>query len=150
MNVSKSKYLTYCIGVNKAITRVLELVEKEKEVFMLGEVVHNPYVVNMLIDKGVKIVKDIEDVPDDSTLIIRAHGTTCDTYKRADEKGLEIIDATCSIVTKNQKLVSDLEASGYTVVLIGDKNHDEVISITSFANSPQYPIKMTSWKIRIN
>lgn len=138
MQVIKSKYLTYCIGVKKAIDRVLNLLEEnpDKKIYMLGEIVHNPHVVRMLMEKGVKTVKGIEEVPDKSVLVIRAHGTTFDITKQINERELEVVDATCSIVLNNQKLVRALEDKGYTIVLIGDRLHDEVISIISYAQNP--------------
>lgn len=138
MKVVTSKYLSYCAGVKEAINNVLELQKKrnDKKLYMLGEIVHNPHVVNMLCKKGVKTVEDINEVPDDGILIIRAHGATKEVYQEARKRGLEIVDATCHIVLKNQKLVQQYEEDGYTVIMIGDKKHDEVVSIVSYAKHP--------------
>ncbi|WP_346898328.1 4-hydroxy-3-methylbut-2-enyl diphosphate reductase [Clostridium sp. UBA7503] len=137
MKVHKSKYLNYCVGVNRAMEMAIDITEKtDDEVYMLGEIVHNPNASKIICDKGVKIVDDIDEIPNKSIIIIRAHGTTNETYKRAIEKELSVIDATCKMVQYNQQLVKVAESEGYTVVLIGDKNHDEVKSIMSYAENP--------------
>jgi 4-hydroxy-3-methylbut-2-en-1-yl diphosphate reductase len=138
MQINISKYIGYCSGVNQAIKNATTLVEHypAQRFYMLGEIVHNQFVVNRLQDKGIKIVYSIEEIPIGSTVIIRAHGTTLSTYDAIRERNLNIVDGTCPFVLRSQNLVRDIEQKNYKLVMIGDKEHPEVQSITSFSKSP--------------
>lgn len=95
---------------------------------MLGEIVHNEHVVRELDQAGIQVIHALDQISS-GTLIIRAHGETPETYRTAQKKGLTIIDATCPLVLEIHAYTRQLQAEGYTVVVIGDHEHDEVIGI---------------------
>lgn len=126
----------FCFGVSRAITLVKDTAKKyPQKTYLLGEIVHNQYVVDDLEKNyGVQTVSSIEDIPDNSVIIIRAHGTTPETYKKAQEKKLIIVDATCPIVTQVHQLVKKLASENKEIIYIAsDMNHDEAIGVLSQA-----------------
>jgi len=117
----------FCAGVDRAI----EIVERALEVYgapvyVRHEIVHNKYVVEDLRAKGAVFVDEVDDVPDGALLIFSAHGVSKAVRRRADERGLRIIDATCPLVTKVHLALLRYYANGDQVVLIGHAGHPEV------------------------
>jgi len=86
-----------------------------------------------LRDQGIIPVKELDDVNEGAAVVIRAHGVTPDVMDRAEDKGLDVIDGTCSWVTQEQKELAALVEEGYTVVLLGTPNHPEVVGLLGFA-----------------
>ena len=97
MEITVGKLSGFCNGVKYAIEMANKAMKDEK-VYCLGEIVHNDRVINDLADKGMITVKDIEEIPNNSKVIIRAHGEIKEVYDRAKEKNLTIIDLTCGNV----------------------------------------------------
>jgi len=117
----------FCAGVNRAI----EIVERALDLFgapiyVRHEVVHNRFVVDGLRDKGAIFVDELEDVPDNGTVIFSAHGVSQAVRKEAAERELKVFDATCPLVTKVHMEVMRHEESEEEVVLIGHAGHPEV------------------------
>jgi 4-hydroxy-3-methylbut-2-enyl diphosphate reductase len=117
----------FCAGVNRAI----EIVERALDLFgapiyVRHEVVHNRFVVDGLRDKGAIFVDELEDVPDNGTVIFSAHGVSQAVRKEAAERGLRVFDATCPLVTKVHLEVSRHEKAAEEVVMIGHAGHPEV------------------------
>lgn len=117
----------FCAGVDRAI----EIVERALELFgapiyVRHEVVHNRYVVNNLRDKGVVFVDELEEVPDDGTVIFSAHGVSQMVRSEAQQRRLRVFDATCPLVTKVHLEVSRFSEQGSECVLIGHAGHPEV------------------------
>ncbi|MBL1278387.1 MAG: 4-hydroxy-3-methylbut-2-enyl diphosphate reductase [Ectothiorhodospiraceae bacterium] len=117
----------FCAGVNRAI----EIVERALDLFgapiyVRHEVVHNRFVVDGLRDKGAIFVDELEDVPDDGTVIFSAHGVSQAVRLEAEERGLNVFDATCPLVTKVHMEVVRYEKTKQEVVLIGHAGHPEV------------------------
>ena len=131
MKILVAKDAGYCFGVRDAV----ELAKKSgidyKEVYMLGDIVHNEQVVSDLSKKGSKVVKNLEEIPKDKPVLFRAHGTDPETWKAAQKKKLNIIDATCPLVTEIHEEIKSLEEEGRRTIIIGDHNHDEVVGIAS-------------------
>ncbi|MBQ4084130.1 MAG: 4-hydroxy-3-methylbut-2-enyl diphosphate reductase [Alphaproteobacteria bacterium] len=124
----KVEYLSprgFCFGVTRAID-MLTKATKEKP-YVLHEIVHNDFVVSFFKEQGVIFVENIEDIPNGKTLVISAHGVGKNIYERAKEKGLKIIDTTCPFVKKSHLFVQSLEQKKRPVILIGKKNHAEII-----------------------
>ena len=101
------------------------------EVYMLGDIVHNEQVVSDLSKKGSKVVKNLDEIPKDKPVLFRAHGTDPETWKAAQKKKLNIIDATCPLVTEIHEEIKSLEEEGRRTIIIGDHNHDEVVGIAA-------------------
>jgi 4-hydroxy-3-methylbut-2-enyl diphosphate reductase len=101
-----------------------------KDLYTLGPLIHNPQAVKFLEELGVKVKNRIENIPK-GTVIFRSHGVSLRDLKKAREKRLHIIDATCPIVKKAQFFAKFLYRHGYTVLIVGDPHHPEVEAIQS-------------------
>ncbi|HBT20517.1 MAG TPA: bifunctional 4-hydroxy-3-methylbut-2-enyl diphosphate reductase/30S ribosomal protein S1 [Peptococcaceae bacterium] len=141
MEIIIADYAGFCFGVKRAI----ELAEKtlqinKKPVYSLGPLIHNPQVVEKFEKMGLKNIEGIEDVSE-GTLIIRSHGAVPEVFAEAEKKDLKLVDATCPFVKRAQRLVQDLKEKGYQVVVVGDKNHPEVIALVGWADNKAIVIK---------
>lgn len=117
----------FCAGVDRAIEivdRALELLGKP--IYVRHEVVHNRFVVEGLKKKGAVFVDELHQVPDDSTVIFSAHGVSKAVENEAKQRGLNVFDATCPLVTKVHMEVISSAKKGHSVILIGHKGHPEV------------------------
>ncbi len=117
----------FCAGVDRAI----EIVERALElygapIYVRHEVVHNRYVVKNLKEKGAVFVEELEEIPDDSTVIFSAHGVARVVQNAAAGRELRVLDATCPLVTKVHTEVSRYGREGRTVILVGHAGHPEV------------------------
>lgn len=122
----------FCSGVSSAIEKALSL---NRKAFCLGRLVHNGTVVEQLNKQGVVTVSSVEEVPDGETLIIRAHGAPPEVFSRAAEKGLTVVDATCPYVKAIQQKAKKYHDNGYLIVLVGDKDHPEIMGINGWCNN---------------
>lgn len=132
MEIVVGKYSGFCNGVANAVNRANEVIDKYHEVYSLGEIVHNEDVVLTLVKKGMKIINSIEDVPEKSKVIIRAHGEKKEVYNYANSHNIELIDLTCPKVKFIRDKINNYR-NEYFIVIIGKKNHPETISNLSFA-----------------
>jgi 4-hydroxy-3-methylbut-2-enyl diphosphate reductase len=123
----------FCYGVREAIDAARIAAAEGKPTHTLGQVVHNEGVIAQLREQGIKSVKELDEVQEGAAVVIRAHGVTPEVMARAEAKGLEVIDGTCSWVTQEQKELAKLVEEGYTVVLLGTPNHPEVVGLLGFA-----------------
>jgi len=128
MKINLAKSAGFCFGVRKAITTALETAKSEKSVYMLGDIVHNEKVVKQIKAAGIKKISRLSQGKD-KTLLIRAHGCSRNTLERALKLGYKVIDATCPMVKEIHKIARNLEDNGYQIIIIGDKQHDEVQGI---------------------
>ncbi len=118
----------YCAGVDRAIETVDRLLaERGAPVYVRGEIVHNQYVVRTLADKGAVFVDTPEEVPEGNLIVLSAHGSAPDIYERCARRNLEVVDATCPLVSKVHAEVRRYAGRGATVLLVGHEDHDEVI-----------------------
>ena len=131
MKILVAKDAGYCFGVRDAVKLAKKSGTDYKEVYMLGDIVHNEQVVSDLSKKGSKVVKNLDEIPKDKPVLFRAHGTDPETWKTAQKKKLNIIDATCPLVTEIHEEIKSLEEEGRRTIIIGDHNHDEVVGIAS-------------------
>lgn len=119
----------FCFGVKRAIKMANEAIDQNPSVKALGPLIHNPQVVSAFHRRGLEVVGDLEQVSDESTVIIRSHGVGPEVKDRAVTRGLRVVDTTCPFVTKAQQYAAKLVAENYKVVMIGDRNHPEVIGV---------------------
>ena len=118
----------FCAGVDRAIDIVeLALQVCPPPVYVRREIVHNRHVVEALRAKGAHFVDELHEVPDDATVIFSAHGVSPAVRQEAAERGLHIIDATCPLVTKVHLEAVRYAREGYSIVLVGHADHDEVV-----------------------
>ncbi|MBX2836015.1 MAG: 4-hydroxy-3-methylbut-2-enyl diphosphate reductase [Gammaproteobacteria bacterium] len=117
----------FCAGVDRAIDIVERAIELYgAPIYVRHEVVHNKYVVDQLRDQGAVFVDELDEVPDDSTVIFSAHGVSKQVEDTANERGLQVFDATCPLVTKVHMEVVKYARQGKEVILIGHSGHPEV------------------------
>jgi 4-hydroxy-3-methylbut-2-enyl diphosphate reductase len=128
MKINLAKSAGFCFGVKRALKIALDTVGKGKRVCMLGDIVHNEDVVREIERAGIKKIRTLGKGKN-KTLLIRAHGAPINTIKKALNCGYKIIDATCPMVKEVHKIAKDMEKKGYKIIVIGDKNHDEVHGI---------------------
>ena len=125
MEIRKASVQGFCFGVAITVKKAEEAIASREKVTTLGHVVHNPQMVASLESRGLNNAGSVDDV-DNGSLFVRAHGLPVDVYEKAKTKGLEIIDATCPMVTKIHVQAEKLKADGYKIVVIGDPSHPEV------------------------
>jgi 4-hydroxy-3-methylbut-2-en-1-yl diphosphate reductase len=117
----------FCAGVVRAIDIVKIALETfGAPIYVRREIVHNRYVVNELAEKGAIFVHEIDDVPDGQRVIYSAHGVSPAVRDRSKGRGLKVIDATCPLVTKVHIEAVKFAKQGYSLVLIGHRDHDEI------------------------
>src|SRR5438045_4611218 len=118
----------FCAGVVRAIDTVEKALKLYgPPVYVRREVVHNRHVVETLRQKGAMFVDELDEVPADATVIFSAHGISPAVREDAQRRGLRVIDATCPLVTKVHLEAVRYAREGYSIVLIGHEDHDEVI-----------------------
>ncbi|MBN1192964.1 MAG: 4-hydroxy-3-methylbut-2-enyl diphosphate reductase [Coriobacteriia bacterium] len=132
MKVVVARHAGVCYGVERALKLAEEAVAVGGEVSTLGPLIHNPQAVLALQAKGVSVASSLEDVSS-GTLVIRSHGVDPAVIAAAQDKGLEVIDATCPFVSAAHHCAADLSESGYAVVIVGESDHPEVEGILAHA-----------------
>lgn len=140
MEVVVGKLAGFCFGVNHAVVEANKLIDNEKNVYCLGEIVHNAQVIEKLEAKGMKTVESLDEVPDGSTVIFRAHGEAESVYKKAESKNLKVVDLTCGKVKAIHIKVSRNKVDSF-IIIIGKKTHPEVIGIKGFAGENSFVIQ---------
>lgn len=130
----------FCAGVKRAVDILaitLEKYKNERQVYVLHEIVHNRYIVEDFKKQGVVFVSSIEDIKDNrGILIFSAHGVSKSIEDEAKRKGVQVIDATCPLVSKVHKEAKRYEDSGKELILIGHENHPEVKGIIGRVSNP--------------
>jgi 4-hydroxy-3-methylbut-2-enyl diphosphate reductase len=117
----------FCAGVDRAIEIVERALAKfGAPIYVRHEIVHNTYVVNDLKAKGAIFIEELADVPAGATLVFSAHGVSQAVRREAAERGFQVFDATCPLVTKVHVEVAKLSREGYEFIMIGHKGHPEV------------------------
>ena len=126
-----------CNGANKAISLAYKLKNdnKDKNIYIYKELLHNPYVINELKENGIFCIDDLSILKDDDIVIIRAHGETKETFEYLDSRGIEYYDATCVNVKKVHEIVIDKYNEGNKIIIVGKKSHPEVIGTNSWCNN---------------
>ena len=100
MKILVAKDAGYCFGVRDAVNLAHKTGQEYEEVYMLGDIVHNESVVSELNKSGSIVVNSLDEIPQDKPVLFRAHGTDPNIWKKAQKKKLNIIDATCPLVTE--------------------------------------------------
>lgn len=140
MEVIVGKFAGFCAGVKRAVDMTEEVVKNSKDIYCLGEVVHNRQIIDKLETEGLKIVYDIKDVPAGSKMIIRAHGESEVIYELAKQRNIEILDTTCGNVIAIHNKIKKARTDSF-IIVIGEKNHPEVIGHIGFAGENYYVIE---------
>ncbi|MBQ3116579.1 MAG: 4-hydroxy-3-methylbut-2-enyl diphosphate reductase [Clostridia bacterium] len=132
MKILKGKNAGFCFGVKRAVTRAKSLSGENN--YVLGEIIHNEAVVEDLKNRGIKTINSIDEVEikKGDKVLIRTHGEPKSTFDKLENIGAEIIDCTCPFVKDIQKIVNEHHEKGYTIAIIGDKNHPEIKAINGW------------------
>lgn len=130
MEIVLGKTAGFCYGVKRAVEGVKEELEKEENVYCLGEIVHNKSVIRDLEAKGVTFINDVSQSK--GKTIIRAHGVTKKVYEELSKNKIEFKDFTCPNVVKIHKIAEEYRKKDYFIILVGVNNHPESIGTISF------------------
>ena len=139
MKIIIGKTAGFCFGVKNAVTKTEKELIKNKNIYCLGELVHNNQVTEELIKNGAKFIENIEEAKE--KVVIRAHGIEKNIYKKAAELGLDLIDLTCPKVLYIHKVAEEYADNGYYIFVIGKAEHPEVIGTVSFCGNSYYIIE---------
>ena len=145
MIINKIEPQGFCKGVTNAIRIVKETLEKEKNIYLLGEIIHNKNVIKELTDLGAITISSkeknrlelLDEIPS-GTVIFSAHGVSPLVYQKAKDKNLNIVDATCPMVLLVHNNIIKKINEGYTVIYIGTKKHPEVEGVLGISSSIQF------------
>jgi (E)-4-hydroxy-3-methyl-but-2-enyl pyrophosphate reductase len=133
MKVQLAKTAGFCMGVRRAMELALEAnYHYPDPIYTYGPLIHNPQVLNMLEEKGIRILDPALD-QHAGTLIIRAHGIPLEEKERLKKTGLTIVDATCPRVIKVQAIIRKYAQEGFTPIIVGDRDHPEVIGLLGYS-----------------
>ena len=121
MSVTLAKSAGFCFGVSRAVETVEKQAAEGKRVVTLGPIIHNRHVVDKFRSMGVEVVETPEDAPVGSTVIIRSHGVSRDICQRLENRGVEVVDATCPFVKRIHGIVSSAEEEGRLPIIIGTR-----------------------------
>ena len=143
IEIVRAEHMGFCFGVKEAVDEVHRYVDMNKgQIYVLGMLVHNEFVIEKLLNKGVIFILEEEVINDKTPLkrgdivIIRAHGTTKEVQKKLVSLGVKLIDMACIYVKSARDQVVIWEQRGYKSVFVGDKDHPEVKGITSYGIQP--------------
>jgi 4-hydroxy-3-methylbut-2-enyl diphosphate reductase len=131
-NIIRGDNCGFCSGVKRAVN-IAKKAAKEGKVYTIGELIHNPVVVNQLRELNIIPVEDIAHIPTGSTVLIRSHGITVSQEKEIIKRGFKVIDATCPKVKRAHRICENLSDEFNSVYIIGAANHPEVRGILSRA-----------------
>ncbi len=134
MQVELAREMGFCFGVKRTLKLFDDLGEDSRGVDTLGTLVHNPQVVADLKRRGVGMLQEVSD-SSGGTLTITAHGSSPQQIAEAQSRGLRLIDTTCPLVTKVQKIAMDLHKQGHQLVVFGDHRHQEVRGIVGWTDN---------------
>jgi len=149
MTILLAEHSGICFGVRRAIQMALEAANEGSDVCTLGELIHNPQVVNELAQQGIGVCQSSQDIHNMS-VVIRSHGVSKQEWEALQATDNQIIDATCPYVKRAQELVASM--SEYPVFIMGDPDHPEVRGMLSYGNQltrvikPGDPLPEQNWK----
>ena len=148
MSVVVAKSAGFCFGVNRAVELVEQAVKEGRQVVTLGPIIHNRHAVARFEEMGVRVIEDPAQAQPTDTVIIRSHGVTRQVYTQLEERGIQIIDATCPFVKRIHGIVSNAESEGRLPVIIGTRSHPEVEGIAGWCENCmvfETPQELENW-----
>ena len=136
MSVRVAKSAGFCFGVSRAVELVEQAAQAGKRVATLGPIIHNRHVVEKFSSMGIRVIETPEEAVPGETVIIRSHGVTPQVYAQCEARGIPVIDATCPHVAHIHELVREYSVGGDTVIIVGERDHPEVVGIAGWAHGP--------------
>ncbi|MBI1765030.1 MAG: 4-hydroxy-3-methylbut-2-enyl diphosphate reductase [Acidobacteria bacterium] len=142
MEIVLAESLGFCMGVKRAVDLAYRALDKAagQPVVTLGPLIHNAQEIDRLQRDGIGVT-EVEAIPASGTVVIRAHGVTPQAFDQLKSRGLRIMDGTCPYVHYSQRRASELYREGYTVVIVGDAKHPEIVGILGYINNDAYAVK---------
>ncbi len=138
MKVTVAPSSGFCRGVRHAVDTAMHI--SPENVYILGELIHNPIVIGEIARRGIITVKNMEDVPCGATLILRSHGVGKAVYEECGRRGIRTVDCTCPFVKRTQNIVRKFSSEGRCVAVIGERKHPEVVGLCGWCNGEIYVI----------
>jgi (E)-4-hydroxy-3-methyl-but-2-enyl pyrophosphate reductase len=143
VEVIVAKHAGFCMGVNKAVEQALSAAKVAKTsgipCFTLGELIHNPLVVEALAAQGIRVIQDPREAAG-GLLILRSHGVSPQVQQQAEAYAQQVIDCTCPFVKRLHQAVADFSKGGDPVILVGDAGHPEVVGTAGWCKGPVYVV----------
>lgn len=139
MSITVAEHAGFCFGVGQALEMAETVLknrgEDKRSVYTCGHLIHNRIVTDDLEAKGLRVITSPKEAEPGSVIIVRAHGEPKSFYEEAERRSLEVVDATCPFVKRIQKLAEEAYRKGRQVVVVGDKNHPEVIGVSGWTEN---------------
>jgi len=134
-NIKLAKFAGFCYGVKRAVETAKKLKQEnpDKNIYILGELIHNTDVINELESLGIKTIYEVP-AKGEGICIIRSHGEAPEVFEKIKKAGFELVDLTCPDVKKVQQKAIELAKNDYFVVIVGKPNHPEVMAIKANAD----------------
>jgi len=133
VQVKLASAIGFCMGVQRAVDITLKAADRgESKIYTYGPLIHNPQVIELLKEKGIEIISDLQRLHS-GIVVIRAHGISPRKLKEIEETGLQVLDATCPRVKRVQKIIRQYATQGYATLIVGDKEHAEVVGLLGFS-----------------
>lgn len=142
MSLKVARHAGFCMGVQKAVDTAEQAALRGEKACTLGDIINNPLVVKYLSDKGVKPVQSLDDITE-GTVIVRSHGVSRRTLQSLHDKGLKVIDCTCPFVARLHRIAEEYSLEGKPVILVGEKEHPEVLGTAGHCGGDVYIVKDT-------
>lgn len=138
MEVILAESAGFCFGVERAVNKVYEQLERGKKIYTYGPIIHNEEVVRDLEKRGVRVINSKEELAGltEGAVVIRSHGVSREIYDLIEKNALECIDATCPFVKRIHTTVEKESALGRSIVIIGNAGHPEVEGIMGWSQTP--------------
>ncbi len=133
MKISVAEQAGFCFGVKRALKLIDEYHRRGKQIQTYGPLIHNLPVLRDLAARGITQAHSLQDIDKSRILCIRTHGVPRDVERRLKRRGLTTLDATCPLVKKGQKIIARLGRGGAPVLIVGDKDHPEIVAARSYA-----------------
>ncbi|MGD2187671.1 MAG: 4-hydroxy-3-methylbut-2-enyl diphosphate reductase [Desulfobacterales bacterium] len=141
MKIVIAKTSGFCMGVRRAVEMVLDSPEEHPNpISTYGSLIHNPQVIEILKEKGISALNEIPQ-QGSGTVLIRAHGVPPQTKDQLEEVGFNVIDATCPRVIKVQTIIKRHTKKGHAIIIVGDKNHAEVIGLRGYSEDKAHVVR---------
>jgi len=123
----------FCFGIKRAVDIAESYCEKSEKLYSFGQLTHNNQVTNRLEANGLVTIDDLSDI-NDSRVLIRSHGVGKEVYDLQESQNIEYIDCTCPFVKKVHRIVDEYYNKGYKIIIVGNKDHPEIIGINGWCN----------------
>jgi 4-hydroxy-3-methylbut-2-enyl diphosphate reductase len=135
MKIVVAEEAGFCFGVKRALKLVNEYLNKGNQIQTFGPLIHNIPVLKNLASQGVSSVDSVREIDPKKTLCIRTHGIPREVEKFIKKKGVSTLDATCPLVKKEQQIIEKLDKTKGNIIIVGDKDHPEIIAAKSYARN---------------